>query len=600
MYSLLTMPILSCSKAAITRAGLALALLCGLAWLPHAQAAATPGQQLRRIADDYWAYYLRTDPEAATLYGDAAGLDRLRTLTPAAYAQAQREARALLRRVQALPERGLTEMQGLDRTLLLHVLRTRLQSYRAQWHLMPINAYNGVQASLAGLVSATPFETEAHYRAYLARLQQVPAHLAQARALALLGLRRGLVPPRELLDKVVAQCGEFAHARGMQSVFAAPLVNKPWPADFSPALREELGSAILRAVDEQVLPAYAELGEWVRRDYAPRGRASAGVWALPQGRRLYAEAVAAQTTTRLGPDAIHALGLREVRRIEGEMTALARRHGHADLPALRRAIESDPQFRARSREEVVADYRRYTGQIEAELPRLFGRLPKAALRIEAVPAVLEKDASTSYQQGTPDGSRAGLVWVNTYQFEQSSKASNEATAYHEGLPGHHLQISIAQELPEVHPFHLSLSDELNAYVEGWALYAEGLAKELGMYQELANEFGRLDSELFRAIRLVVDTGLHQRRWSRQRAMDYFEAHTGQRWEAEVDRYVLTPGQALGYKIGQLKLLQLRQRAEAALGPRFELPAFHDLLLGAGPLPLDLLERRVQAWVARQR
>ncbi|MEJ6007059.1 DUF885 domain-containing protein [Paucibacter sp. AS339] len=560
--------------------------------------APAPAQVLRQLADDYWAYYLRSDPEAATLYGDYRQLDRLRTLTPAAFAQAEREAQALLRRAQALPEAGLGEMDRLDRALLLHVLRLRLQDYRAQLHLMPFNQYNGVQANLPGLVSTAPFETEAHYRAYLARLQQVPAYLAQARGLAQLGLRRGLTPPRALLDKVVVQCAGFAAATGMQSVFAAPL--KKFPDDFSPALREELSQAILRAVNEQVLPAYAELGAWVQRDYAPKARTHAGFWALPQGQRLYAEAVAAQTTTRLGPDAIHALGLREVQRIEAEMTALARQHGYADLAALRHAIETDPWFRARSREEIVDDYRRYSAQIEPELPRLFGRLPKARLQVEAIPEVLEKDSSTSYQQGTVDGKRDGLVWVNTYQFDQISKASNEATAYHEGLPGHHLQISITQESPGAHPFHLSLSDELNAYVEGWALYAEGLAKELGFYQELVSEFGRLDSELFRAIRLVVDTGMHQRRWSRERAMDYFEAHTGQRWESEVDRYLVTPGQALGYKIGQLKLLELRRQAEQTLGPRFDVRAFHDLVLGAGPLPLDLLAQRVRVWVARQR
>ncbi|MDE2430832.1 MAG: DUF885 domain-containing protein, partial [Burkholderiales bacterium] len=228
---------------------------------------------------------------------------------------------------------------------------------------------------------------------------------------------------------------------------------------------------------------------------------------------------------------------------------------------------------------------------------LFGILPKAGLTVAAIPAFLEKDASTNYQQGTADGSRPGQVWVNTYQFEKRNLISVESIAYHEGIPGHHMQISIAQELPDVHPFHRALNDEYIAYVEGWALYAERLGKEVGFYQDPVSDFGRLSSELFRAIRLVVDTGMHARRWTREQALDYFQENAGILPESEVDRYVVWPGQALGYKIGQLKFIELRQRAEAALGSHFDLRHFHDMLLNAGPLPLDMLEQRVDDWIS---
>lgn len=556
-----------------------------------------PDATMLALADRYWAYYQRVDPESATLYGAYQGLDRLNTLTLAAFRQAEAEARQLLAELEAMPKQGLSAERQLDAELLQHSLTQRLEGYRWQRHLMPFNQYNGVQVNLAGLVSAAPFETEAHYRAYLRRLRQIPRYFEQARGLALEGLRRGLVPPRVLIEGAARQSAALAAEGGLDNLFARPL--KQWPSGIPQARRDMLQRELLSAIDTQVRPAYRRLSDWLARHYAPRGRLDVGAWALPDGERYYAALLQQHTNSRLSADEVHALGLAEVARIEAEMDALARQHGHADRRALRAAIHQDPVFRAASSEAVVEGYRRYTRQIEQALPRLFGRLPKAGLRIEAVPLALQASASTSYQQGTVDGSRPGQVWVNTFEFEKTSTAYDEATAYHEGLPGHHLQISIAQELPSQHPLRLPLSDELTAYVEGWGLYAEQLGKELGGYRELGSEFGRLDNELFRAIRLVVDTGLHHQRWTREQAIQYFEQHTGNGWAQQVDRYLADIGQALAYKMGQLRLLELRRHAEQALGARFDVRAFHDLVLGSGPLPLDLLEQRVRRWVAQQ-
>jgi uncharacterized protein (DUF885 family) len=274
---------------------------------------------------------------------------------------------------------------------------------------------------------------------------------------------------------------------------------------------------------------------------------------------------------------------------------LAKKAGYPDGKTFISAVHADPKLKAASREQILDNFRRYIGQMEPKLPELFGILPKAKLVVVSVPEYMEKESSTQYINGTPDGSRPGQVWVDTYDATHHDMLDDEATAYHEGVPGHHMQISIAQELPGIHPFHRAL--QYNAYVEGWALYAERVGKEVGFYQNPANDLGRLQSELFRAVRLVVDTGVHYKRWTREQMVDFFNQHFGEAPQAEVDRYIAWPGQALGYKLGQLKILELRQRAQTELGGKFDLRVFHDEVLNAGALPLDLLDARMKRWIS---
>ena len=349
-------------------------------------------------------------------------------------------------------------------------------------------------------------------------------------------------------------------------------------------------------------PAYRRLAAFVRRDYAPRGRLQPGIWSLPNGDVLYRYLARTQTTTDLPPQAIHDLGLAEVARIEAEQAAIAQRFGYDDLASFRDALKQDRDTFATSREQILELYRKYNAQMEPMLPKLFGLLPKTAVQVSAVDEYREAEApGASYLQGSPDGKRPGQIYVNTGDFAQRSLLTIESTAYHEGSPGHHMQISIAQSLPGLPPFRQQ--GDYNAYAEGWALYSERLGKEVGFYTEPLSDYGRLSDELLRANRLVLDTGVHYKRWTRQQMVDWFHAHSSDDEpdvQSETDRYIAWPGQALGYKLGQLRILALRDEAKAALGDRFDIRQFHDVVLGGGALPLDALSDRVHDWLKTSR
>jgi uncharacterized protein (DUF885 family) len=358
---------------------------------------------------------------------------------------------------------------------------------------------------------------------------------------------------------------------------------------------------VLAAINREVAPAYERLAAFVKDEYDAKGRIKEGVWSLPRGDEYYRVLVRRATTTDLDPDQIHEIGLKQVAEIEAAMTALAKQSGYSDLAGFRAALRANRQQYAVSREQILDLYRKYTDEMYGKLDQLFGHLPKARLSVIPVEEFREKEAATQYYPGAADGSRKGQIVANTGDFAHRTLYGIEATAYHEGVPGHHLQISIAQELTGLPAFRRNAVN--TAFVEGWALYAERLGKEVGLYRGPSSEYGRLSSEMLRAIRLVVDTGVHQKHWTRQQMVDYFHAHSTQdepTIQAEVDRYIVMPGQALGYKIGQLKILELRERARSTLGSRFNIRAFHDQLLGNGALPLAILERRMSAWAQAQR
>jgi uncharacterized protein (DUF885 family) len=396
---------------------------------------------------------------------------------------------------------------------------------------------------------------------------------------------------------VVVQIDSIEKSAGMDSVFAEPLTH--FPTSMPAADQKRLHDAILAAIKNDVRPAYAKLGKVVAEDYAPHGRSEPGDWGLPNGDAIYRFDVQQMTTTQETPQQIHEIGLAEVKRIEGEMTKIAHAQGFKDLASFRASLKTNPKTHASSREDILNRYRAYLAEMEPELPKLFGLLPKTKLVVMPVEAFREKEAAgAEYHQGTPDGSRPGQIFVNTGDFAHRSVLTIESTAYHEGVPGHHLQISIAQSLPKLPPFRQQAG--YTAYIEGWALYAEQLGKEVGFYQDPLSDYGRLSDELLRADRLVLDTGVHYKHWTRQQMVDFFHTHSSEDepdLQAETDRYVTWPGQALAYKTGELKILELRSRAEKALGKRFDIRAFHDEILSGGALPLDVLEMRVDRWIA---
>jgi uncharacterized protein (DUF885 family) len=408
------------------------------------------------------------------------------------------------------------------------------------------------------------------------------------------------MPPRFLLEKVVAQTEGIATAKPEDSPFALPLAR--FPESMPAAERERLRGELLAAIRESVLPSYARLAKFLKEDYAPRGRTDAGLWSLPDGAERYAFAVRSFTTTGLPPEEIHQIGLREVARIEGEMLVIAKKLGFADLKTFNAAIDKDPDLRAKSGQHLLDLYRRYIDQMYTRLPELFGRLPKGKVLVVPTEPYREKEASSAeYNQGTPDGSRPGQVMVNTGEATARKIFNVESTAYHEGVPGHHLQIAIAQELEELPPFRRQ--GIITAFVEGWALYTERLGKEVGFYQDPYSDYGRLQDEMLRAIRLVVDTGMHHKHWTRDQVVQFFRDHSvldDVEVQSETDRYIVWPGQALAYKIGQMKIAELRERAKQELGSRFDIRRFHDQVLDAGALPLDILETRIDAWIAAEK
>lgn len=555
----------------------------------------TRHNQLRAVADGYWQFYLRESPEAATGLGEYQNNARWTDYSLAHVAVVRKRAADLLRSAQAVDTTGLADSDRLDQQLLVGILSDQLESIRLKNYEMPIDQFNGPQVWLPAIVTVAPFDSIEHYRDYIARLNSIPVVIDQVIEASRAGLKDGLIQPRFLLEQTVAQCAAVADAAGASNAFAEP-VNRI-PASFAAVDRRQLRDAIITAVDLKVRPAYTKLKVFIASEYAPRGRASPGLWALPDGAARYGFAIHTQTTTELSGAQAHELGLAQVAEVETQIDALAKSAGYADRPSFEKAIHADPKTHNATRQQILHAFTHYVDQMELKLPELFGLLPKSKLIVTSVPSYMEKENSTRYIPGTPDGSRPGQIWVDTYDFATHDLLDDECTAYHEGVPGHHMQISIAQELPGLHPFHRILSNNYNAYVEGWALYAERLGKEVGFYQDPASDLGRLHSELFRAMRVVLDTGVHEKRWSRQQMVEYWNAHLPPASDAEIDRYIAWPAQALGYKLGQLKILELRQRAQTELGLKFDIRAFHDEVLNAGALPLDVLETRIAAWIA---
>ena len=555
-------------------------------------------KRLHQLLHEQWEYTLRTSPEFASILGDKRYNDRLSDFSQAAIDKDLAQNRVFLARFEAVNADGFPEQEKLNRDLMVRNLRQTLEAAKFKEWEMPVNQMNGLHIDAPQLMTSLSFETIKDYDDYIARLKKLPRAFREVTIQMRNGMNDRLMPPKILLGQVANQANELATQKPEDSPFAVPTTK--FPAKFSAATKQRLRDGVLSAIRDSVLPAYARFTTFVRDEYTPRGRTEIGTWALPNGEERYAFAVRRSTTTNMTPDEIHALGLREVARIEADQLVIAKSLGFPTVKALRDSIPKIRALHPKSREQILDEYRHYVDQMSAKLPTLFGRLPKAKLEVMPIEAFFEKEGSTHYNQGTPDGSRPGHVFVNTYDFANQLTINNESTAYHEGVPGHHMQVSIAQELPELPPFRQQAG--YTAYAEGWALYSERLGKELGFYQDPYNNYGRLDDEMLRAIRLVVDTGIHGREhWTRDQVLQFFRDHSSINEagiQSETDRYIAWPAQALAYKVGQLTILRLRDKARETLGDKFSLSAFHDELLGAGALPMDVLEQRMSEWIAR--
>jgi uncharacterized protein (DUF885 family) len=557
-------------------------------------------QQLNKLIAEQWEYELRESPELATVIGDYRYNDRWSDISLAHVAQTKQDLQKWLARFEAIDTTGFPEQEKLNQSLMVRSLKERLEAIDLKTYEMPVDQFYGVHLELAQFVSYIPTDSTKHYEDYLARLDQVPHLVEDLIEVLKQGEKDRLMPPRFLLEKTVTQCKSIAEPAGEASAFGHPVAH--FPDAVPEADRKRLHDAIIATVDNEVRPAYSKFANFLAAEYAPKGRTDPGLWALPDGDVRYRFRIRQQTTTGMDPEAIHELGLREVARIEGEQLVIAKKLGFADLASFRASVKTDPKMFATSRQQLLDKYRQYIAQMEPELPKLFGLLPKTRVEIRPVEEFREKEAaSASYQQGTPDGSRPGAVYVNTGDFQHRALLTIESTAYHEGVPGHHMQIAIAQTLPGLPPFRQQAG--YTGYVEGWALYSERLGKDVGFYQDPYSDYGRLSDEMLRAIRLVLDTGVHYKHWTRQQMIDFFHAHSSEdepSVQAETDRYIAIPAQALAYKLGQLEMSKLRDRAQAELGNKYDIRAFHDEILNGGALPLDVLDARVTAWIAAQK
>jgi uncharacterized protein (DUF885 family) len=547
------------------------------------------------LFDEQYESDLRAFPERATAFGDYRYNGKLAERSLAAIAAQNHSDHSFLARLEAIPSTGFSDQDQLSHDLLIRVLQQRVTDFDLKEYEMPINQQNGVHTSLADLPLSVPFDSIKHYEDYIARLHQIPRVLSQTTEVLRAGMKDNLMPVRFIAEKLPVQC------EGIIATDPFLLLTKKYPTSFSAADQKRLTDEITSAINSDVLPAYKTFAAFLRSEYAPRGRTTLSVTSLPDGERRYENDIYARTTTHMAPEEIHQLGLREMERIEAEMTAIAKKEGSPDLASFRASLKTNPKYIPTSAEQILDDFRRYIAQMEPKLPELFTLLPKSPVTVEAIPP-FQAAAATHYVTGTPDGKRPGRVVVATSNFAERSLIDDEAIAYHEGVPGHHMQLSVQQQLEGLPKFRLH-GLGFNAYIEGWALYAEQLGKEVGFYQDPVSDYGRLSSELFRAVRLVVDTGIHSKGWTREQVVDFFRksgAVDEPTIQSETDRYIAWPAQALSYKLGQLEFRELRERAQKELGPKFDIRAFHDEMLNGGTLPLDLLEARTDKWIAQQK
>ena len=565
-----------------------------------AAAAASGGALESRIAaqnslfEEYYQEDLKTHPQRATSYGDYRYNDQLDQISVAAIQASHASDDGYLARLQAIDTRGFSEQDLLSHEVLSDTLRQRIENYKFNEFEMPVNQMDGPHLGLADLPLAVPFDSVKQYEDYLSRLHQIPRVFAQSEEVLRQGLKDRLMPVRFLLEKVPAEC------QGVITANPFLLPTKKFPAGISAQDQQRLTQAITDTVSNEVLPAYQAYGEFIANQYAPHGRDALSITSLAGGKQRYLNDIRSRTTVSdLTPEKIHQIGLKEIERIQADMLSIARKQGFADLAAFRQSLDTNPKYKATSADEIVDDFRKYVAQMQPKLPDLFTFIPGSPVTVEAMPDFQAANA-THYQTGTPDGKRPGRIVVAVSHFSERRLIDDEATAYHEGIPGHHMQLSVAQQLSGLPKFRQHTHN--SGYIEGWALYAEQLGKDIGFYQDPVSDYGRLSSELFHAVRLVVDTGLHSQGWTRDQVVAFMRqsgAVDEPTIQSETDRYISWPAQALSYKLGQLKFRELRERAKQQLASKFDIRAFHDEMLNGGVLPLDLLESRTNSWIKDQ-
>lgn len=579
-------------------------LLCCLAGclLTNALGATpTEDEKFQALIDKIWAWDMREFPEWATSLGKREGLDRWTDVSLESLDRRDAKTREFLTEIKAIDPAKLSDKWRTDYALLRRDYEESVEGQRFPGECLALNQLGGVHSEIADLMQQQPAERAEDFEATLARYRAFPKLVDQNIALLERGLKLGVTAPRVTLATVPAQLDALIQQDSLENPILAPF--RKDATLLTKEQRESYRKQGLEAFRASVLPALKKFRDFVNQTYLPGARETIGMSALPDGAAWYALDAHSSTTTNLTPQEIHELGKKEVARIEEEMTAVRKALGFkGDKKAFGEFLRKDPRFYYQSGDELLAGYRDICKRIDPELPRFFGRLPRLTYGVKPVPDYAADAKPTAYYEpGSPEAGRAGTFFANTMHLDQRPKWQMEVLALHEAVPGHHLQIALAQEMDEKP--ELLRERSYTAFIEGWALYCEGLGKEMGFYTDPYSDYGRLNFEIWRAVRLVVDTGIHAFGWSREQAIDYFREHTAMsdyNIKVEVDRYIVWPGQALAYKIGQLKISELRRRAESALGDRFDIRKFHDAVLGQGAVPLDVLEQQVDDWIAREK
>ena len=562
---------------------------------------ATPSSDLAALLKDHWAWFLKNSPEYATSLGVRDYDDQLSDLSLAAADRQEKEAGALLDRLKAVPDAGLSPEERTNKAILARLLSEQIEANRFGERQMLFTTYAGWFQNYASMADYLPFRTRADYESYYKRLTLYPRLDQQAIAISRKAVKEGFVQPCDALAGSEKAIIGVITDKPEESRFYAPFLNAK-PADMTDAEWEALKGKMKALIADTLNPEYRLTFDFYKKEYLPHCRKTVGASALPGGAAWYAFRVRQETTTDKTPDEIHQLGLSEVKRIRAEMETVAKQAGYPTREAFIQELRTNPRYYAKTPEELLQVAALQAKRNDGMLPRYFGRLPRLPYGIKPIPAETAEGTTTAYAQpGSLAAGVASTYWVNTSKLDQRPFWELPALTTHEAMPGHLFQLALQQELemPDFRKYQASFT----AYVEGWALYTERLGIEMGIYDTPEKQMGRLSYEMWRACRLVVDTGLHAKGWSKAQAVSYMKdntALTDANIEAEVNRYISWPGQALGYKMGELKIRELRARAETALGPKFDLRRFHDAVLGQGAVPLDVLETQIDAWIAAEK
>jgi uncharacterized protein (DUF885 family) len=577
-----------------------LPLLVAVLLASAAPAAATPADDFHRIMDAHYQWLLRENPTEATALGVRDYDERIRDLSPEARAAHVRQAETFRQQIEAIPAAALSAADRVNRAILLRTLGETVEESRFGQHDMLFTTYYGWHQGFAGLATGLPFRTRHDFDSYLTRIAQYPRLNDQALAITARAVAGGYILPCSVLEGYDRTISGVIQSDPTRSRFYEPFT-RPRPASIEDADWAALQARAREIITTVINPAYQKHLDFYLHDYLPHCARVDSVSAQPNGAAWYALQVRENTTTDLTPQQIHDIGLREVARIRGEMDQLAHDAGYPSREAFIQHLRTDPSYYPTSAEQLLAASALFNKQVDAWLPRLFGRLPRLTFTIRPIPAETAEGTTTAYYgEGAPEAGIAGTYYVNTSHLDQRPLWEIPALSLHESVPGHHLQIALQQEM-DIAPFRRNFTS-FTAFTEGWALYAESLGEEMGVYNTPERRMGELSYQMWRACRLVVDTGIHAFGWDKARAIQYMRdntALTDRNIESEVNRYISWPGQALGYMIGRLKIIELRHRAEQALGSRFDERRFHDAVLANGSVPLDVLEAQINEWIAAE-